>query len=452
MSEPLVHVLVINWNGLEHLEACFQSLLTSTYCNVKFILVDNASTDESVAYVQEHFGSDPRVEILQCGRNLGWGGGNNFAMERSLARGADYLFLLNNDTATAPEAIETLVSMAEAHPERGALAPKMLMFYQPEIINSVGLVCSRIGCSWDKGIGRVDTPAWNTPEPVLGVCGGAMFLRSAALAHSGLLPEEFGIYLDDLDLSMRIWNAGWEVWSCPEAVVRHKFSATYGHGDGARRKYYLNTRNRFWLLLRNIPLSKTPIVLWEVKMGEAKALGRALLDGAFWRVAAHLRAYVAALAYLPRAQAERRARRDEGTHACKFWHLIRRRPLFAPALHLPQEGWYPPGPVQGRPLQPMAPHAWIHAATDRLRLIHGNCYPQLGPTRVRVLQNGALVATLSTTNLDELLLETAAGRIDFYADHLFISEATGEPMDIGGWISVLSENESGAQGVPMGDS
>ncbi len=84
MDSPLVHVLVINWNGLTHLEACFSSLRESTYANARHILVDNASSDGSVEYVREHFGRDARVEVYQCPRNLGWSGGNNAAMARTI--------------------------------------------------------------------------------------------------------------------------------------------------------------------------------------------------------------------------------------------------------------------------------------------------------------------------------------------------------------------------------
>lgn len=338
MSAPLVHVLVINWNGAAHLEACFGSLLASTHPNCRFVLVDNASIDDSVALVRDRFGADPRVEVLDCGANLGWSGGNNAGMRAALAAGADYILLLNNDTWTDPGAIAALVDRAEADPDIGALAPKLVLFDAPEILNSVGLCCSRIGAAWDLGIGAPDGPAWADTGDVLGVCGAGMFLRARALEATGLLPEDFGIYLDDLDLCLRVWNAGYRVARCPSAVIRHKFSATWGQDARARQKYYLNTRNRFYLMLRLFPAARAPeTVLW-VALGEGKAVGRALLDGAPWRAAAHLRAWGAALRYLPRARAARREFRARGIAACRFWNLIRRDRLFAEAPALPAPG------------------------------------------------------------------------------------------------------------------
>jgi len=288
MVEPLVYVLIINWNGREHLADCFDSLLAGTYRNCRFVLIDNNSADDSIGFVAETY-DDPRIEILALPENLGWSGGNNRGIERALKAGADYVFLLNNDTATAPDAIEQLVATGESRPECGALAPKMVLFDAPHLLNSLGIECSIIGSSWDIGIGRIDGPKWGSPRKVLGVCGGAMFIRSEALRQAGLLPD-FQIYLDDVDLCLRIWNAGYEVWNCPGAVVRHKFSATMGEGKRLRHKYYLNTRNRMRVVLRNFPVSQMHRVLPKMALGEAKSIGRGILDGDYWKLWAHTKA------------------------------------------------------------------------------------------------------------------------------------------------------------------
>jgi len=436
MREPLVHVLVINWNGLEHLEACFASLLESTHARAQFILVDNASSDASVAFVEERFGADARVSVLRCPGNLGWSGGNNFAIRHSLAAGAEYLFLLNNDTAVAPDTVARLVQRAEAMPEAGALAPKMRMFYEPDILNSVGLECSRIGASWDRGVGRLDTGAWDTPRAVAGACGGAMFLRASVLAHTGLLPEDFGIYLDDLDLCLRIWDAGFVVWTCPEAEVRHKFSATLGEGARARHKYFLNTRNRFWLMLRNFPAGKLARVVPVLMLGEMRAIGRALLDRQAWQAFAHVRAWFAAAGYLRRAWAARRKAARDGLSRGRFWPMILSRPLFCPGLLLPKDGWYPPREIAGRKLQPISRRARAHVEAGRLRVIHANCYPSLGPTAIMVSLDGAPLCQLSTLDADETEIEIPTpGWLEFTANTIYPAEETGELTDFGGWIT-----------------
>jgi len=330
MRNPLVHVLVINWNGMEHLEACFSSLLASNYLEARFVLIDNASTDGSAAFVRQHFGHDPRVEFVLLDKNLGWSGGNNAGMSRALELGADYVLLLNNDTRVAPDAILHLVALAQSAVQIGALAPKLLMFDEPRIINSVGLTASSIGAAWDRGIGEVNGPKWDEQVPVIGVCGAGFFIRCEALRKTGLLPEDFGIYLDDLDLSMRLWNAGYTILTCPESVVYHKFSATMGEGVQARRKYHLNTRNRVRIILRNFPRERLPIAFLDFALGETRALSRALLNREWWKVLVHLRTWFEALAYIPAALEERAARRHAGIAECCFWDLIVRRPQFFP--------------------------------------------------------------------------------------------------------------------------
>lgn len=436
MGEPLVHVLIVNWNGLEHLEECFDSLLAGTYPSARFVLVDNGSTDGSVEFVRERYGDDDRVEILECGSNLGWSGANNLGMERALAAGADYVFLLNNDTATAPDCLRRLADTAEARPEVAALAPKMLLYSDPTILNSVGLECSVIGSCWDLGLGRLDGPKWDTPRPVIGVCGGAFFIRTAALHRTGLLPD-FEIYLDDLDLCLAMWNAGYEIWSCPDAVVRHKFGATMGQGKRARRKYYLNTRNRFRVLLRNYPASSALPVAAALARGEARALGRSLRDGAWWRVGAHLRAWGDAAAYLPAARAERRRRRAQNLEECRFWPLVRKDVLFFPGTEFPERGWYAPRPSpSGEEVRPIGRRAWLDWKGGRLRLTHVNCYPRLGATDLRVQVNGETIAALSTLDAEEARLDIPPGRIDIASNRIFDADETGERADFGGWLRV----------------
>ncbi len=430
MPEPSVYVLIINWNGREHLADCFDSLLAGTYRNCRFVLIDNNSGDDSIALVKERF-SDPRIEILSLPENLGWSGGNNRGIERALEDGADYVFLLNNDTATAPDAIERLVAAAESMPECGALAPKMVLFDTPYLLNSIGIECSIIGSSWDIGVGRLDGPKWSTPRTVLGVCGGAMFLRAEALRAAGLLPD-FQIYLDDLDLCLRIWNAGFKIWNCPEALVRHKFSATMGEGKRLRQKYYLNTRNRMRLVLRNFPAAQMHRIIPKMLLGEAKSIGRGVLDGDYWKLPAHARAWCASLVYLREAW---RARRRHGASA-RFWDQIRDDMLFFPGVELPERGWYETRIVHGEAVRPISKAATMDWAGGHLRLTLINCYPALGDAETEVFAGGQLIAALCTEDRTVYDVTAPPGLLEFRAKRIFDADETGELSDFGGWLRV----------------
>ncbi len=441
MNPPRVYVIIINWNGREHLDACLGSLLASTLENVVFLLVDNASSDGSVDLVRKQFGADPRVEILTLESNRGWSGGNNAGISRALEAGADYIFLLNNDTSTESGALEFMVSAMENDETLGALAPRMVLFDQPEILNSVGLNLSVIGAAWDLGIGRLDSARWHEPVPVIGACGGALFLRASILEKTGLLPEDFEIYLDDLDLCLRIWAAGFWIRTCPEAVIRHKFSATMGQGAKARHKYYLNTRNRFRIVLRHFPMAKLSRALPRLVAGEIRAMGRAVLSGDLWRVPAHIKAWSSALAYLPKA------RRFRGVHGvvgtAPYWPLVLDTPLFCPQVVLPERGWYPTVTLKGERLRPVARRATLEVSAGPLQVRLVNCYPALGLARVSLHAGDRCLATLETAGAAELQLDFSGGVLTFQAESTFYLEDTGAAHDTGAWLQVTRN------GVPV---
>ncbi len=436
MKKPLVHVLVINWNGIEHLRECFDTLLANTYPYARYVFLDNASTDGSAAFVKEQYGHDSRVEVLEFEKNLGWAGCNNVGITRALQAGADYIFLLNNDTASAPDVVERLVAAAEARPDAGALAPKMLLYHTPWLINSIGIECSIIGSGWDRGLGRADGPRWNIPGPVIGVCGGACLLRASALQKTGLLPEDYEIYLDDLELGLRMWAAGYGVWTCPEAVVHHKFSATMGQGARARRKYYLNVRNRLRLITRNFPATHFPSVAKALLAGECRAMGRSLLDGCFWRVGAHVKAWLAAMAYIPRALNARRDCQHRGLEPERFWPMVRQDTLFFAGYEAPQDGWFPPIERDGLMLRPISSYAKYHAKGGCLRITGVNCYPHLHPLDIEVRANGIILARLCTLERTDARFEAPAGELEIVAHSVFDADETGEQADYGGWLVI----------------
>ncbi len=452
MNEPLVYVLIINWNGREHLDACFSSLTANDYPNMRFLLIDNASSDDSVAYIRENFGQDTRVDCLECDKNHGWSGGNNLGIRVALDHGADYIFLLNNDISIAPDAISKLVRQAETTPQCGCLAPKMVLFDTPSVLNSMGLYCSIVGAAWDRGIGRADTAQWSEPQSVVGVCGGAMFIRAKVFSKVGLLPEDFEIYLDDLDLCMRIWSFGYTIFTCPQAVIRHKFSASMGQDKYVQRKYYLNTRNRFKVILRNFPLIYSPFILFLVFIGEIRAVGRSLLDGQYWRVVKHAKAWVSAIMLVPVTIRYRFRMFKSGAKPKRFWPLILKKRMFCPVVQLPTDGWYPSkeytctlpgGDALDLKIRPMAPEASVHIPEQGLRLSHINCYPELGATNIQLIRDGNSVMELSANtsevvqlDVDKVISLSHGEKIDLRANHLFFSEDTGEPFDIGGWFAL----------------
>lgn len=244
---PLVYVIVLNWNGIEHLAECFSSLYHLEYSNTRFVLVDNGSRDGSIDFVKTHF---PGVKIIALQKNIGFAAGNNRGMDFALSQGANYVALLNNDTTVHPRWISELVAAAEADPEVGICATKMLYYSNPFIINGVGVVMNKLCNCWDKYNGRfVDSV--RKAEDILAACGGAFFVRATCLHEAGMFDPCYFIYLEDVDLCIRIRQRGYKILSVPQAIIYHKFSATMK--EGSPWKNYLILRNRLRLLLKLLP-------------------------------------------------------------------------------------------------------------------------------------------------------------------------------------------------------
>lgn len=422
MRFPLVYVLVINWNGLRHLGDCFDTLLRSSYPNFRALLVDNASTDGSVQEAQRRYGHDPRVEILPLDSNRNWGGGNNAGIERALEAGAEYLFLLNNDTWTDPSAIGILVAAAEAQPMAAALAPKMLLFDTPLVLNSVGVTISTIGAAWDIGVGRADRAQYDTPTEVPAVCGGAMFLRAEALRKVGLIDEDFGIYYDDVDLCLRFWQAGFSCVTCPEARIGHKFSASTGDSSAnLMKKIALIERNRLRCLLLNFPTAMLLRALPLLALGEIRAAGSAVRDGAFWRLRAQSQAWSNMLRGLSRLRALRKGR-SKAVYQQKLNQLPARGRMFCPAVYLPRAGVYPSQEYLGAPYNPCASHFSLQLPDSILKF-------RVCDAHLNLLYEGPINASSNGEHFG-----FSGNQFTFHSGSIRTAEETGLAFDVGGFL------------------
>lgn len=435
MTPPLVYVLIINWNGMDHVQACFASLLQSPYPNVRYVLLDNGSTDGSDAYVEQTFGADPRVLVWRLGENLGWSPGNNEGIRRAIGAGADFIFLLNNDTWTNPTSLDALVTLAQAHPKAGALAPKMVLFDTPSVLNSFGVAISYVGAAWDIGVGRADGPAWQDVREVPAVCGGAMFLRVSALKESGLLDPDYGIYYDDVDLCLRLWQRGWSSITCPQALVGHKFSASFsGSVEGKRRKHFLTERNRLRCLLLNFPWSLLFRFIVAIKVAELRAFGSALRDGQWWRAAGQAKAWGTMPALwlaLPRL---RRERRFYPEYTRKLLELLTRDHMFCPTVVLPHSGVYPAQPIEGAVWHPVAPEFSLRCPGE-LRLAVLNCYLQK-------VYEGPVSELVDSLSADGVTLHWNGQALSFASDTVRTAEESGFPHDTGGYLQLSASTGS----------
>jgi len=242
-SYPLISIIVVNYNGKKFLSGCLNSIFLQTYLPFEVIMVDNASTDDSLEYVQKNF---PDVKIVAQSTNLGFAGGTNAGIR--MAKG-EFIFTLNNDTITDSHLLEEIVQPMQQDSHVGVCGSKMIL--PNGRINSTAICISRSGAAWDRGMDEPDLGQYDTPEEVFGACAGAALYRRSMLEEIGLFDEDFFLFMEDVDLAFRAQLSGWKCMYVPSARVVHFHGGT--SGTGSELAVYYGNRNLIWYIIKNFP-------------------------------------------------------------------------------------------------------------------------------------------------------------------------------------------------------
>ena len=241
---PLVSIIIPTYNGLNFLPTCLDAVREQTYTHYEVIVVDDASTDETVAFLQDTY---PDVQIVQMATNSGLAKACNAGA--AVAQG-DILVMLNNDTEVERTWLAELV-LPFAHPEVGSVASKMLLFDRRTVLHSAGDMLGRNGVPRNRGVWEEDTGQYDRSLVVFGGCGGGVAYRRAMWEELNGFDEELFMYLEDVDLAWRAQLMGWSARFAPHARLYHHLSAT---GGGVLASYYTG-RNTLWVLHKNMPTS-----------------------------------------------------------------------------------------------------------------------------------------------------------------------------------------------------
>ncbi len=242
---PRVAIIIVIWNGKADTLECLQSLNADAYPNKEIVIVDNGSTDGSVADVRREF---PTVTIIETGKNLGFTGGNNVGIRHALANGAGYLYLLNNDTTVEPDALAALVAAAEAQPAAGLLAPIIFEYYPPRPIWFAGskMELSR-GAAWHDN-SHVPEPT-EAPYEIPWATGCAMLIPAPLMRDLGGFDDRYYLSVEDVDLCVRVRKAGRVVVAVPAAIIYHKGGRSGLRMTGIRNYYAV--RNSLLLMRKH---------------------------------------------------------------------------------------------------------------------------------------------------------------------------------------------------------
>lgn len=247
--EEKISVILVNYNGKEYNDKCIASILDSTlHRQIQIVVVDNASTDDSLELLKTNWGTHEQVKILALDKNYGFSKANNEGIRWSLEQGIAYFLLLNNDTEIQPDAIEKMARYQEE--KKGIVIPKILYSDRRDTIWCAGgSFTPVIKKAVQRGFNQTDRGQFDVSGECQFATGCALFLSKEVVEKTGFLDERFFLYYEDVEYSMRAGQKGIGIWYCAEAVVFHKVNGSTQGNEKPANAYYI-TRN--WLLCNSL--------------------------------------------------------------------------------------------------------------------------------------------------------------------------------------------------------
>lgn len=259
---PLVHIILVNFNGLDDTRACVESCLQLTHERFQIVIVDNASADGSGSTLAADYADEDRVHVILNEANLGFAGGNNTGIAHALEHGADFVWLLNNDTFVDAQALSELVAAAAEHPEAGMFGSKVYFADRPETLWFAGGfirdVCE--GSVYHRGLEEEDLGQYDEAEVVDYVTGCSLLVSTGLVRTIGTMSEDYFLYWEEVDWCDRSTAAGRPCLYVPASKVWHKVGASLGATNTPLQIRY-DARNRLIFYWRN-RRGAFPRVLW----------------------------------------------------------------------------------------------------------------------------------------------------------------------------------------------
>ena len=243
--EKVLSIITINYNGLK--DTC--ELIDTLPLNdetIEVIVVDNASTQDEATELEKRY---PLIIVIRSDKNLGFAGGNNLGIKAAHGK---YLFFINNDAILPqPSALSLLITRLESSDQIGMVCPKIRFTWGKQPIQYAGYTpLSKITLrNKSIGFGEQDNGQYDTPHPTPYAHGAAMMVKREVIEKVGMMPECYFLYYEELDWSMMIRRAGYEIWYEPACTIFHKESQTTGQMSPL--KTYFITRNRLLFAQRN---------------------------------------------------------------------------------------------------------------------------------------------------------------------------------------------------------
>jgi hypothetical protein len=298
-------VVILNWNGAGLLKTFLPGVMEHSAGLADIYVADNASTDCSVEYVRENF---PNVKVIQLDKNYGFAEGYNRALSQIEA---EYFCLLNSDVEVTAHWLEPPVSYLDTHPETAVCQPKLLSQLEKgrfEYAGAAGGFLDHYGYPFCRG--RVfntletDKGQYDRTREIFWATGACMFVRAEVYRRIGGLDADFFAHMEEIDFCWRIWHSGYKVVCCPDAKVYHLGGATLPKSSS--RKTFLNFRNNWLMLYKNLPRKRIIPVFLVRWIGDIAASFRFLISTGWGDFHAVYKAHRAFFRMLPAFRKKRR--------------------------------------------------------------------------------------------------------------------------------------------------
>jgi GT2 family glycosyltransferase len=276
MKNPLVYAITLNWNRKDDTLDCLESLVCQTVPELHILVVDNHSTDGSPDAITRRY---PQIGQIINSENLGFAAGFNVGLKFALDAGADYLFILNNDTILASDCLERLMQPADA--DVGILAPLIYYASQPQRIWALGGHTNPLLLEKHDPWAENDD-AGDLPEVIDCdfVTGCAMLFPRKTLERIGLFDEKFRMYYEDSDICLRVRQAGLRIRAVSPAHMWHKVARSSGGSDTPAERYWMARSSIHYFQKHARGWQIPAVALW--RMGSALRTSARLAGGRKW--------------------------------------------------------------------------------------------------------------------------------------------------------------------------
>ncbi|MCC6372959.1 MAG: glycosyltransferase family 2 protein [Bacteroidia bacterium] len=321
MNNPIVAVVILNYNGKTFLQKFLPSVIKHSP-NAIIYIADNGSSDDSLGFVTTNF---PDVKTIQNGGNYGYAKGYSLALKQITA---DYFVLLNSDVEVTENWLNPVIDLMETDKKIAACQPKILDYQNKQLFEYAGAAGGFIDkYAYPFCRGRLfnhieeDHLQYNNAFEVFWATGACLFVRASAFWHCGGLDDDYFAHMEEIDLCWRMKNFGFKIYVQPQSVIYHVGGGTLN--KLSKRKTFLNFRNNLTTLTKNHPPKNLlPKIIFRMVLDGVAAF-KFLLDGQPKHFFAVIRAHFAYYAWLPKILTKRKQLQNTKDFKYCFNHIYK---------------------------------------------------------------------------------------------------------------------------------